>query len=97
MRLMNEKLRPVICKFVVVYFDDILMYSQDEQGRAGHLHQVFSILAQEKFYGNLEKYHFFTSQVIFLEYVVLAQGFHVDEGKVKVIGEWPTPTSMRQV
>ena len=92
MRL-NEVLKPVIGRFVVVYFDDILV----EEEHDNHLYQVLSILAQEKLYGNLEKCHFFTPQVIFLGYVVSAQGIHVDEEKIKAIREWPTPTSMQQV
>ena len=97
MRLMNEVLRPVIGRFVVVYFDDILVYSRCEEEHATHLREVLRILAQEKLYGNLEKCHFFTPQVIFLGYVVSAQGIHVDEAKVKAIREWPTPVSMQQV
>jgi len=90
-------MRPVIGKFVVVYFDDILLHSRDEQEQASHLHQVLSILAREKLYGNLEKCHFFTSQIILLGYVISAQGIHVDEDKVKAIREWPAPTSLYQV
>jgi len=97
MRLMNEVLRPVIGNLVVVYFDDILVYSRDEEEHASYLHEVFSILAQENLHGNLKKCDFFKSQVIFLGYVVSAQGIHVDKDKVKAIREWPTATSLHHV
>jgi len=60
MRLINQVLKPVIGKFVVVYFDNILIYSQSEKDHVQHLYEVLTILSNEKLYGNLEKCYFFT-------------------------------------
>jgi len=87
----------VIGRFVFVYFNDILIYNRSEEDHAQHLYEVLTILSKEKLYGNLEKCHFFTPQVVFLGYVVSAHEIHVDESKIKAIQEWPVPTSIQQV
>jgi hypothetical protein len=70
MRLMNEVLRLFIGRFVVVYFDDILIYSKSLEDHLAHLHVVLNSLRDAHLYGNLEKCTFCTNQVAFLGYVV---------------------------
>ena len=97
MRLMNEVLRPYIGKFVVVYFDDILIYSQRLSDHISHVEQVLKALRQEGLFANLKKCVFCTDQLIFLGFVVSSQGLKVDEEKIKAIQDWPTPTTIGHV
>ena len=97
MRLMNHALRAFIGRFVVVYFDDILVYSKNLDEHINHLHCVLTVLRKEKLYSNLKKYSFCMDKVVFLVYVVSAKGIVVDEEKVKAIKEWPTPKSITKV
>jgi hypothetical protein len=97
MILMNEVLHSFINKFVVVYFDDILIYSKSLTEHLHHLCAVFHALRAAHLFGNLEKYTFCTERVSFLGYVVTLQGIEVDEAKVQTIRSWPTSTTVTQV
>ncbi|WVZ58137.1 hypothetical protein U9M48_008440 [Paspalum notatum var. saurae] len=97
MRLMNEVLRAFIEKFVVVYFDDILIYSKSLHEHMDHLRAVFDALRAARLFGNIEKCTFCTDRVSFLGYVMTPQGIEVDEAKVQAIRSWPTPTTVSQV
>jgi hypothetical protein len=97
MRLMNEVLHAFIGKFVVVYFDDILIYSKSHDDHIEHLHVVFDVLRDARLFGNLEKCTFSTVHVSFLGYVVTSQGIEMDEAKIVAITSWPLPTMVTQV
>ncbi|KAK1614770.1 hypothetical protein QYE76_020287 [Lolium multiflorum] len=97
MRLMNHVLREFIGKFVVVYFDDILIYSRNESDHTIHIRHVLQVLRDNKLYGNLEKCTFCKDKVIFLGYVVSKHGVEVDVSKIEAIQNWPTPMNVSQV
>ncbi|KAH9753570.1 hypothetical protein KPL71_015115 [Citrus sinensis] len=97
MRLMNQVLKPFSCKFVVVYFDDILVYSVDVVTHLEHLRMVMEVLRRNKFYINMKKCSFLQSNVEFLDFVVGMDGIRAFESKIQAIKEWPTPKTVGEV
>ena len=93
---MNQVLKPFIGKFIVVYFNDIL-YRKIEVAHYNHVHEVLKVLLANKLYVNLNKCSFFTNRLLFLGYVVSAEGIHVNDEKVYAIQEWPTPKTVSNV
>jgi hypothetical protein len=97
MRLMNEILHPFIGKFMVVYFNDILIYSKSLNEHIEHLRAIFCALRESRLFANLEKCTFCTDRVAFLGYVVTQRGIEVDEAKIEAIKSWPIPATLTQL
>ncbi|XP_010247056.1 PREDICTED: uncharacterized protein LOC104590196 [Nelumbo nucifera] len=97
MGLMNQVLRPFIGKFIVVYFDDILIYRKSVDEHIGHIRGVLIALRENKLYANLKKCTFMSDSLLFLGFVVSKDGIKVDKEKVRAIREWPTPMNVTDV
>ncbi|KAH0754464.1 hypothetical protein KY290_024734 [Solanum tuberosum] len=91
MDLMNRVFKPYLDSFVVVFFDDILIYSHSEEEHMGHLRVVLQRLREEKLYAKYEKCEFWLREVAFLGHVVSGDGIKVDPKKTDVIRNWPRP------
>ncbi|KAK8916151.1 hypothetical protein KSP39_PZI023352 [Platanthera zijinensis] len=96
MRVMTQVLRPYMGKFLVVYFDDILVYSQTQAAHLDHLRLLFSTLRREKLYVNLKKCAFLSESVHFLGFIISSTGVSVDPEKVQCIRDWPVPTTIHE-
>ncbi|KAD4586561.1 hypothetical protein E3N88_24162 [Mikania micrantha] len=99
MYLMNRVCKPYLDKFVIVFIDDILIYSRNREDHAEHQRLVLELLKNEQLYAKFSKCDFWIREVQFLGHVVNEQGIHVDPAKIEAIKNWEapkTPTKVRQ-
>ena len=97
MDYMNRIFRPFLDKFVVVFIDDILIYSRTWEEQAEHLRLVLSVLREKKLYAKLSKCKLWMDEVQFLGHVISAHGIAVDPAKVDVVVKWESPKSATEI
>ncbi|GKE37104.1 putative reverse transcriptase domain-containing protein [Tanacetum coccineum] len=96
---MNRVCNPYLDKFVIVFIDDILIYSKSKQEHEEHLKLILDLLKKEELYAKFSKCEFWIPKVQFLGHVIDSQGIHVDPAKIESIKDWAspkTPTEIRQ-
>ncbi|KAD6454277.1 hypothetical protein E3N88_08983 [Mikania micrantha] len=97
MDLMNRVCKPYLDKFVIVFIDDILIYSQNEEDHKQHLKLVLQLLAKEKLYAKFSKCEFWLKEVHFLGHVVNDKGIQVDPSKIEAVEKWEAPTTPTEI
>ena len=96
-RVMNTILRESLDKFVLVFLDDILIYSRTKEEHLEHIREVLHRLRSEKLFGRLKKCDFFRTEVEYLGFDVSAEGIKPSLSKVQAILNWPTPKTVTDV
>ena len=97
MYLMNSVFMPELDKFMVVFIDDILIYSETAEEHEEHLRVVLSRLREHKLYAKFSKCEFWLKKVPFLGHVLSENGISVDPSKVQEVMDWKAPTSVHEV
>lgn len=94
---MNCALAPGLRKFVIVFFDYILVYGKTKEEHLSHLEQVFQWLTKDQWKLKFSKCKFAQQSISYLGHVISAQGISTDPSKIKAIQEWPTPHNVKDV
>lgn len=94
---MNTTLHPLLRKCVLVFFDDILIYSPTPEAHIDHLHQVFNLLAADQWKVKLSKRQFAKQSISYLGHIVSSSGVSTDPEKIRSIQEWPQPQDIREL
>ncbi|GJW25751.1 putative reverse transcriptase domain-containing protein [Tanacetum coccineum] len=97
MDLMNKVCRPYLDKFVIVFIDDILIYSKIREEHVEHLRLVLELLKKEKLYAKFFECELWLREVQFLGHVINGNGIHVDPSKIEAVKNWKAPRTPTEV
>ncbi|GJW82035.1 putative reverse transcriptase domain-containing protein [Tanacetum coccineum] len=97
MDLMNRVCKPYLDRFVIVFIDDILIYSKSRKEHEGHLKLILRLLKKEELYAKFSKCEFWLPKVQFLGHVIDSEGIHVDPAKIESIKDWASPKTPTEI
>ncbi|GJX69147.1 putative reverse transcriptase domain-containing protein [Tanacetum coccineum] len=97
MDLMNRVCKLYLDKFVIVFIDDILIYSRNKEEHADYLRIILELLKKEELYAKFSKCDFWISIVQFLGHLIDSQGLHVDPAKIEAVKNWASPTTPTEI
>nr|GEW71528.1 putative reverse transcriptase domain-containing protein [Tanacetum cinerariifolium] len=92
--LINRACRPMLDKFVIVFIDDILVYSKSKEEHEIYLREILETLRKENIYAKFLKYKFWLQEVQFLSHVINPEGFKVDMAKIEAVMNWKAPMNV---
>ena len=95
--LMQRVFHPYLDQFVVIFIDDILVYSRSKEEHEKHLRMVLQTLREHKLYAKFSKCEFWLDRISFLGHIISEEGIMVDSAKVADIVEWKRPTTVTEV
>jgi hypothetical protein len=95
--LMNSIFKPFLRKFVLVFFDDILIYNKSWEENVQHVDRVLQLLEEKQLYANPSKCAFGVQEVEYLGHIVSHEGVKVDPNKIKAMREWPIPKTLKKL
>ncbi|GJU59629.1 putative reverse transcriptase domain-containing protein [Tanacetum coccineum] len=97
MDLMNRVYKPYLDKFVIVFIDDILIYSKNKKEHEGHLKLILRLLKKEELFVKFSKCEFWLSKVKFLGHVINSKGIYVDPAKIDSVKDWASPKTPTKI
>ncbi|KAH9272529.1 hypothetical protein BASA83_005339 [Batrachochytrium salamandrivorans] len=93
-RMMNSLFRHMISKFVLVYLDDIVVYSDNLEDHKEHVRQVLQVLKDNNLFCKAEKCHFYQTEIKYLGYIISPNGVSMDPSKISAVQDWPAPKKL---
>ncbi|GJX84068.1 putative reverse transcriptase domain-containing protein [Tanacetum coccineum] len=97
MDLINRVCKPYLDKFIIIFINDILIYSKDKKEHKEHLKAILELLKKEKLYAKFSKCEFWILKVQFLRHVIDSRGIHVDQAKIESIKDWASPKTPMEI